>query len=274
MIAMIQNVPAGNALRLWLQPPASATRVRVLRKEADDFTGWDDPDAYVASDGRDHSFTDYTGLINGAEAFYRAFYRINGQWVASETRSATPETTFVPRLIDPLNIVRDRLELGLRNYVTSGEILHEQGYMPVFTATPAFEDAPFPLVTVHLDGDAADMRFIGDEVAQDTFDEDTGLWSTFEGTIDRHDLTIVGWSLNADERINLRNAMKAVILANIGVFDAAGLVQLTFAFADRDDFESYAAPVHQAVCTLTCHAISAVESKVPAIRDVTVNRND
>ena len=59
-----------------------------------------------------------------------------------------------------------------------------------------------------------------------------------------------------------------LLMANLPVFDDAGLLQIDCAFSDIEDFQSYAAPVYQALCNFSCLAPSAVESTDPAIRDV------
>ncbi len=269
MISMIQTLPVGNAVRLWLAPSVAPERIRVLRKEVNTFTGWDDPDAMVVMDGLDRAVTDYTGLINGVEVFYMAFYYVSGAWISTLPASATPESTFVPRIVDPIMIVRDRLEQGLLNYVLSGDLQHDRGFIPVLTAAPRVEDVAFPLVTVHSQSDSSDIRALGEEVGAEFFSQADGLWHSLEGTLNQHSLMVVGWSMNADERIALRSAIKGVLLANLPVFDAAGLLQITYSFSDLDDFETYEAPVYQAVCTLSCLAFAAVEASNPPISDVT-----
>lgn len=270
MISMIQPVPVGNALRLWLSPPVPSARIRLLRKETDDFAGWDDPDAMVVSEGTERAVTDFAGLMNGVPVFYRAYYLVNGAWVSSATRTATPTANFTPEFVDPLSIVRDRLELGLAQFVTSGKLAHERGYISVLTASPQIEDIVFPLVTVHLTGDAPEIRAIGEEVSVDYFDPINGLWHSAEGALSRTDLTIVGWALNADERIALRQALKAVLLANLPIFEAAGLMQVAYSFNDMDDYETYTSPMFQAVGSFNCLAASVVETTDTPIREVSV----
>lgn len=268
MISMVQKIPAGNGLRVWMTPPVSAKRIRLLRKESDSFSGVDDPGALRVSDGVEKTVTDVYALYNGIPVYYRAYYLVGSAWVASATVSATPAATFMDLSVDPLTVVRDRLELGFQVYVQRGSLQHERDYIPVLTASPQIEDVPLPLVTVHLAADAPDLRFIGELVANDVFSGDEGMWHSFEGGFSRTDLTIVCWSLNADERIVMRNALKTVLLANLPVFDAAGLLQVSWSFSDQEDFTTYAAPVYQAMCNFTCYAPSAVESVDPAIRDV------
>lgn len=270
MISMIQNIAVGNALRILMQPPLKVVRIRLLRKDSDSFSGWNDQDAIVVSDGLEKCVTDIDGLYNGVPVFYRAFYLVGATWYPTATHTATPEATFVDHSVDPMTVVRNRLELGLQVYVARGDIQQERGFIPVLTASPQIEEVPLPLVTVHLNSDAPDMRSLGEMVTNDTFHEESWNWSSFEGGLSKTDLTIVGWSLNSDERIVLRNALKAVLLANLPVFDASGLSLVSWNFSDTEDFNSYAAPVYQAICNFTCYAPSAVESVDSAIRDVVV----
>lgn len=268
MISMVQKIPCGNALRILMMPATKPARIRLLRKESDSFSGWDDVNALVISDGPERCATDTVGLYNGIQVFYRAYYLIGTVWHATTTVAATPEPTFVDVSIDPMAIVRDRLELGLQVYVQRGGIQHDRGFVPVLTASPQIEDVPLPLVTVHLAHDAPEMRSIGEQIGSDVYSNEDGMWHSFEGGYSRTDLTIVGWSLNADERMVLRNALKAVLMANLPVFDATGLMQVSWNFSDLEDFETYAAPVYQAMCNFTCYAPSAVDGVDPAIRDV------
>lgn len=270
-IQLIQKVSCGNALRLTLAPPPGAVSWRILRRSADDFSGCDDPGAYVAYQGNEKSIVDMYGLFNGEQVFYRAYYRVGSDWVSSASVIATPEATFSDLSVDALVVVRDRLELGLKVYVDRGLITHARNFIPVMTASPQVEDVNFPMVTVHLGNDSPDIRSIGEVISSDVFSGDDGMWHSFEGGYSRTDLTIVGWCLNGDERIVLRNALKAVLNANLPVFDAAGLLQVTWNFSDVEDFERYAAPVYQAICNFSCYAPSAVDSVDFAIRDVLLN---
>jgi hypothetical protein len=51
MIGFIQPIASGNAIRLLLSPVMGASNWRVLRKESDDFSGHDDPNAYLVYEG-------------------------------------------------------------------------------------------------------------------------------------------------------------------------------------------------------------------------------
>lgn len=268
---MVQKLPSGNGLRVLMMPPSSATRIRLLRKDSDSFTGHDDPSALLLEDGKQKSVTDVYGLFNGVAVYYKAYYLIGDGWVATATVSGVPDASFLDKTVDPLTFVRDRLELGLQVFVQRGALQHERNFIPVMTASPQIEEVPLPLVTVHLDSDQSEVRGIGELIGQDEFSSDEFKWHSFEGWFSRIRLSIVGWALNADERMALRNALKTVLMANLPVFDAAGLMQVDVSFSDLEDFNTYAAPVYQAMCNFSCLAPSAVESVDPAVRDVSVN---
>ncbi|CAE6512573.1 MAG TPA: hypothetical protein DEO56_05830 [Nitrosomonas nitrosa] len=51
MNGFIQPTAFGNAIRLPLSPVLGASKWRVLRKESDDFSGHDDPNAYLVYEG-------------------------------------------------------------------------------------------------------------------------------------------------------------------------------------------------------------------------------
>lgn len=269
MIAMVHAPSVGNALRVVLMPPQGVARIVLLRKDADTFAGHDDPDALVIHDGPVvRAVLDTTGLYNGVPVFYRAYYLIGGAWLPTASVRGVPAASFADVSIDPLTIVRNRLDLGLRVYLERGLFSHPMGHIPVMTASPLMEEIPLPVVTIHVASDSSDQRFIGDIVSREVFNPDAFEWSGFDGWYSRVTLTLVAYCLNADERIALRNAMKTVLMSNMAVFDAEGLMQVDMQFSDQEDFVSYAAPIYMAVCNFSCYAPSAVESVDPAVRNV------
>lgn len=268
MLSIVYPVACGNALRIISQPPAGTARLRLLRKDADTFSGPDDAWAILVYEGIERSILDAAGLVNDVEVFYRAYYLIGSVWVASATKSGIPSATFTDRSVDVLSLVRDRLDLGLSVYVARGELIHDNGHIQVMTASPLVEEAPLPIVTVHLASDASSERFIGEHVANDEYDEVAEVWRSVEGWFSRAQLTVIAWCTNADERIVLRKALKSVLMSNLPVFDAAGLMQIDLQFSDQEDFTSYAAPIYQAICNFTCYAPSGVDATDVPVRDV------
>ena len=90
MIRFLQPIASGNAIRLLLVPPSGADKWRVLCKETDDFSGYDDPNAYLVYEGDDRTIADHQFLINDQLYYYKAYYWANGAWQASERATGMP----------------------------------------------------------------------------------------------------------------------------------------------------------------------------------------
>lgn len=270
MVVFLQPLPIGDAVRVLLAPPAGAELSRVLRKTADTFTGEEDPDAAVVYEGDDRYFVDRQTLTNGTAYYYKAYHRVADVWTGTATQTATPAATAGSRGPDPLVVVRERLEAGLRAEVAAGRLAHDNGYIPCFTAPPTYENIQWPVVTVHLRNDAPGFRGLGEDVAGDVYDADENEWVSSEGWISRFQIELGGWTLNSDERLALRAAIKKVLIGNLPVFKDAGMDELEFTQTDVEDFESYNAPVYQTITSLTCLAPFVVDAAEPAISDVTV----
>ena len=251
---MIVNVPAGAAVRVFLKPPATARAWRLLRKQADTFTGPTDADATLVHAGTDRVVLDDSGLLDGFTFWYRAYYWTGSAWVASASVSATPQSTYVDESEDALSIVRDRLDAGMLTEVARQRLRPQSGTIDVLTASPVYDDRRFPMVTVHLQDEGAQQRFIGENPTGDEADRDyfDGSSDDTEGWLAQTQLTIMGWSLNSDERKELRKAIRRILVANLPVFDAHGLLQVEFRQQDTEDFTSYNAPVYQVMTSFTC----------------------
>lgn len=268
MISLIQPLPAGNALRIFREVPAGASQYRLLRKVSNTFSGQDDPDALVVSTNGDRAVVDLEGLNNGTLYYYRPYYFVGGSWGADVTVSATPAASYTDRGGDVLTLVRERLDLGLQVELVRGALTHEQGHIQVLTAPPIFEETVFPVVTVHLQNEQPAERGLGEMPVDDMFDAEAGAWVETEGWLARVQLTIMGWSINPDERIELRKALRRLVVANLPIFDFAGMTEVEFSQQDTEDFGSYTVPVYQAMCTLTCLAPVMVSSNVGLINEV------
>jgi len=269
MIALLHRLPVGNAVRVLLMPPPGALSWRVLRKGADTIGGADDADALVVFEGSERSFLDATWLENDVTAYYQPFYRTPAGWVAAPSVSITPAATFSDASADPQRLMRDRLELGLRTYVARGELAHDMGFIPVLTAPPLLEEVRLPVVTVELSGAPDAQRFVGNAIGGDRFDAEAWDWTASEGLLARTQLEITAWSLNPDERIALRRALRMVLLGNEPVFADAGLAEVEVSgFSDLNDFESYHAPIYRAACSINCLAPIVLDGQEPAVRDV------
>jgi len=187
--------------------------------------------------------------------------------------SCTPATTYQDDCVDAQTIVRNRLELGLAAEVARGAITlppNNNGDIEVLTAPPNFDNTRWPVVSVDVSTETPDNRAIGENIANDAFDTETGLWEDHEGWQAKTQLTIVGWSLNSDERIELRKAIRRVVLANLAVFDALLLLQIELTQQDVEDLNNYPAPVYETVCLFSCVTPLAINAPSAPITDVDV----
>lgn len=273
MISLIMPLAVGNALTIRLAPPSGASEWRVLRKSSDSFIGHDDLEALTVFEGDYKSFIDDKFLQNGVPQFYKAYYRIGSNWVASETRTGTANASYDDASTDALEVVRDRLTWGLQEEVKRGVLYPSKlGSIPVLIAPPVFEDARWPMVSIHLTSEQPSTRGIGEMIDSDFIDDD--LWSEGEGWLASVQLAIIGWTQNPDERIELRKALRRIIVANLPVFDDHGMVQIEFSQQDVDAVSGeYPANIYQAACQLSCLAPVVVRGKQRMITDVVFTSN-
>jgi len=273
MITMVQPLHVGNALRLFIEPPADAVRWRVLRKGSDTFSGDpEDPSALVAYEGDERVVVDAAHLQNEVMAFYRPFYlSLAGIWTPGPTAHGTPASIYEEHTTDVMSLVRERLEAGLKVEVERGSLVHELGYVQVYTAPPSQEqNLLFPLVTITLSSESSDVRAVGETISGDEFDSIGFDWSESEGWLASVQLEVTGWSLNSDERIELRRAIRRVVLANLPVFAAHGIDQVNLSMSDNDAVNGeYGAPVYQVMASFSCVAPVRVGGRVDAISEVT-----
>ena len=272
MITFATPLPVGNAVSVGLSPPTGSALTQVQRNTTGAFAGANDPAATIVFQDLDSGFTDFIGLKNGTAYSYGEFNLIGGQWVAGDVVSATPNASETLVSADPLTVVRDRLKAGLAIEVQAGRLQHATGAIPVYTAPPVYSETQWPVVSVHLRADSLSQRGIGEDIWGDELDAISGTWGSSEGGLSEVALDVYSWALNADVRIALRTSIKRVLLANLPVFEAAGLMQVGFSQSDIEDFESYNAPVYQSVTSFSCLAPSVVTASLGSpLGDVTVN---
>lgn len=274
---MIQPLPIGNALRLFIQPPAGAVRWKVLKKGSNSISSHDDPTAALAYDGDENVIVDASGLQNEVMMFYRPFYTADGIiWTPGPVANGTPAATYTESTTDVLTHLRDRLEAGLLVEVQRGNLFSELGYVQVYTASPSLErDLRFPLVTVHLESENAGERGLGDDVGLDIADTIGGTLEEGEGWLADVNVTFIGWSQNADERLELRKALRRVIIGNLPVFAALGWVTPSLSQSDVDAVGGeYPSPIYQVMNTFTCVAPVRVAGEVATIREITARSID
>ena len=221
----------GNAIRLFLQPPADAVHWRIQRNTQNDFKA-----AHVVYTGTDEVLVDVLGLENNVMAFYRAEYtHKDGSVSVSNVSSATPRATYEDYTTDTLELLRDRLEAGLMEEVRRGVLVSDLGYIQVLTAPPSLQNnVSFPLVTLLLENEAPAERSIGDLIDDEAFDDDGGMWVEQMGWRADVSISITGWSLNPTERIELRKALRSVIIANFNVLAARGVLLPHLNLTDAD----------------------------------------
>lgn len=249
---MLKPLPVGNAIRIFIAPPETAERWRVMRRMDDCFQGENDPDAVCIYDGcDDRIFLDANFLTNGKTYFYRLFCKTGDVWGANDTKSAVPACTFVCGGEEPQLILRDRLDFGLVELLKRRLLHHPNGKIPVLTAPPTFDGTVFPVVVVQFTNGSSSEYGVGDFLGQ-ILDEDRDEWEIDEGWLSQIQLTVVAWSLNADERIRLRRAIEYLLIANISVLDDAGMTQIVLQQSDHEDYQSYAVPMYQSVSTISC----------------------
>lgn len=273
MITTVQPIHAGNALRLFLEPPTGAVSWRVLRKGSDTFTTHEDDTAFLAYEGDEKVIVDARYLKNEQMAFYKPFYFDGTAWAAGPTASGTPAAIYEEHSTDVLSFLRERLEAGLLVEVERGNLSSDIGYVQVYTAPPSLEqDLRFPLVTIHLDSESPAERGLSEDISGDEFDAIGFDWLESEGWLAQVQLQIIGWSLNSDERIELRKAIRRLIVANLPIFDAEGMQQITITQQDVDAVNGeFGAPLYQVMSSFSCLAPVRVGGRITTVvSDITV----
>lgn len=271
MISMVAPLPAGNALRLFLEPVPGAVRWKVLRKGSPTFSGHNDASALVVHDGSETVLVDTASLQNEVMQFYQSFYTEDGVvWTPGPVTSGTPSATYGEQTVDVLSKLRDRLEAGLKVECDRGNFQTEIGHIPVYTAPPVADgNLPFPLVSLHLDDASPSERGVGEMIGIDVFDSIGDDWIGSEGWLEGVKITAIGWSLNADERDELRRAMRRVLLANLPVFESYGWTEFSASFQHVDAVSGeYNANIFQVMSSISCVAPVVVSAADSPIRDV------
>lgn len=220
---------------------------------ADDMS---DPDALIVYEGDSVAFIDSYSLLNNNKYFYKAFYRVGNAWVPSNEHYATPMANYKDCTTDVLQFLRDRIEAGLTVEVERKELLNELGYIQVFTAPPQMENnLMFPCVTLMLESEEPSERFIGESIDLEYFDEDDDMFVDQVGWLANVNINIVGWSINPDERLALRRALRRVIIANLTVLADKGISLPSLSLADEDAVNGeYNSPMYLVTGNFSCTA--------------------
>ena len=273
MIIFASPLPCGNAAKLVLRPPDNALAWRVLRRTDGAFTGPDDPEAsHYEGDPSERLLVDYVGLTNGTTYVYRVYYRYAGDIWAENGQDATitPQANYEGDTPDPQDVLIDRIGAGLEVEVARGMVHppHGAARIDVLRAFNVFEQSRLPCVTVEFVSSETQDRAIGEQWGPD--DDQGATWREWDGWKRHVTLAVAAWTLNADERVALRQALERIFLANLPVFDAAGLYNIDVQWQDVWDDLQYDAPVYSAVATVTLTALSRVGAAVGKIADVQV----
>lgn len=273
-ITTILPLAAGNAIRLFFTPPEGAKYWRVLRAGSDVFTGPEDLDyAVMVYEGDRSVIVDTESLINEVMAFYKVYYRMEDDtWLAdAPVVSATPSGAYEEYTTDAMSFLRDRLERGLKIEVERGNIMHELGYVQVVTGPTPIQSTVFPVVTLTLDNEGPGERGIGEDVMGDEFDVIGDSWFDSEGWLSGVQITIVAWSQNHNERIEIRKAVRRVIVANLPVFEEKGISQVVLTAQDVDAVNGeYPVPIYQTLFTFSCIAPVRVGDRPGTVHNVEV----
>lgn len=280
MISLLKPLPVGNAVQITVDSlPATAVSWRLLRNTTGAFPAFNDPLSVLVTDsqaGDPLQLMDVgAGLINGTLTYYQLFYFDGAAWSVDPNApaSCTPATTYQDDCVDAQSIVVDRVKLGIAAEIARGALTpapNNNNNIDVLTAPPNFDNTLWPVISVHMTNETPVNRAIGEGIANDTLDAETDLWEDHDGWQAKTQLTIVGWSLNSDERIALRKAIRRIVLANLPVFDAALLLQIELNQQDVEDFTNYPAPIYETVCLFTCVTPLAINAPAAPITDVEV----
>lgn len=244
----VDQIPAGDAAKLSLQADDDITLVRWVRSLANDFV--DENDVGLIREGYELFHYDASAK-NGTVYFYKAYVLDSlSQWIASPVVTITPASGYGGENVDVLTLLMDRLEHGLAVEVGRSTLRHKFGKISVQNAPPLFEDTNFPLVTVHLSRDGPSEYAIGNDmtefdVGDDGIEEATGWVASVS-------VDLIGWSMNPDERIALRKAIKRIVMANLSLFEGLGMTNVEFVQVDAEDLNQYPVPMYQSVGNFSC----------------------
>lgn len=249
---MILPEPSGNALRLYLQPPSDAVHWRIKRNTQPVFDK-----APTVYKGTDEVLVDTLALDNQTKYHYEVTYRLkSGATVIGNVNHGTPDARYEDYTTDVVELLRDRLEAGLMEEVKRGTLHTELGYVQVLTAPPSLQNnLSFPLVTLILENESPAERSIGDLIDDESFDEVTGEWVEQSGWMADVHVSITGWSLNPTERIDLRKALRRILIANFDVLAVRGILLPHFTLTDADAVSGeFDAPLYLVNGDFTCQA--------------------
>lgn len=242
----------------------------MLRRDSGDFTGPNDPVAFMVHDGSYASFTDSRLLVNGLTYRYAAYAQMaDGTWSAPHIASCVPAATFIDLSTDAQEFVRERLDAALSAMISRGHIRLSKPSIPVLSIPFYNQGTELPVVTVLFDHGGSSERALGEQVGPDVLGSDAAL--EYQGWFSRVTLEISLWSLNAQERNTLRRALEAAIATNLDVFGDYGLDLFEVqSVRDTEDTSSMNSPIYQTIMQVSCQVAVAVSEEFGLIEDVVV----
>lgn len=263
---------AGNAVRLNVSLLDGASFMRVLRLPTDTFSGPDDPNAMpIIDDFAGETLIDTEGLTNGTTYFYRSYDWVESAFVDSGISiSATPNANYIADAVDPQELLRDRLQLGINVEIVRSQLKPETGKIAVITAPFAMEGTTFPVISVILDNTGPSERVLGDQI-EGFHDPSSNQWVDTNGWIARFSMSISAATFNLDERIQLRKSVRRVIQANLPIFNEAGMVQIELNQTDAEIQTDKSAVIYVSNATFTCLAPAFIQVFHDVVTDVTVS---
>jgi len=272
MIAYAQDLHrAGAAVYLALRAPADVSHLRVERRYDDQFAdlpGGPDTTTVYAGPPAD-GVLDWHEVLVGVPHWYAAYGLKRGVWVrygspVSVTPTAQPHA---PRS-DALDVLRERIEVGLNALLDAGVLTHGSGRFRVLFGPPALDGVEFPAVSLQLEQAAPDQQYIGGYLAAEV--TESGDWSTQAGWYARYHVQVGLWSLNPDERRLLRASLRDILISNREIFELLGMQEMDVSLADHEDFTSYSATVYISTARLVFLAPCTITMTENALSDVTV----
>ena len=270
MISCINSLPAGRAVGVYLNPPSTAVKWRLIRNTADEFLSGENSLGLIY-EGNERFFSDIAGLVNGERVWYKPYYFNGSTWETFPSVSIVPGMTMVDRSVDAQSLIRDRIDYSLNGLVGQGVLSHPDGIVPVLTESPQIENINMPCVTVHLQNDSDESRFLGDTFHSD-IDKTGDMVVEIEGYYSRVSFEIVIWAKNGDERLAYRKALKTTLLSNTRIFSDFEIEEPHYSFTDNEEFDLYQFPLFMTVCTFTCLVPSVATGLYPPVSDITIKQ--
>ena len=259
---------AGAAVYLYLDPPTGPSHLRLVRRYDATFpalpTGTGNVEVYAGP--TTGGILDWHEVVPGAVHWYAPYYLTGATWTLGTAHSITPTIQTHAPTLDSLDVIRERIEVGLNALVADGYLRHPRNQFSVLTAPPVLEDACFPAVAVHLDQAVADTHVVGGFIGEDSTED--GLQRETEGWWARYQVQVEAWSLNPDERRLLRRALRDILVSGRDVLELIGLMELEVSLADSEDFQSYNAPLYHTVAKLSYLAPDVVWSEAAPLREI------